>query len=40
MQSVYEMAHRIAREDADRLRDLGYRLHEANLTDRERDLPK
>jgi hypothetical protein len=40
IQSVYEMAHRIAREDADRLRDLGYRLHEANLTDRERDLPK
>jgi len=39
-QTVYEMAHRIAREDADRLRDLGHRLHGANLTDRERDLPK
>ena len=39
-QTVYEVVHRIAREDADRLRDLGYRLHGANLTDRERDLPK
>lgn len=38
--TVYEVAHRMAREDADRLRDLSYRLHGANLTDRERDLPK
>lgn len=38
--TVYAMVHRIVREDTDRLRDLGYRLHEANLTDRERDLPK
>lgn len=39
-QTVYAMVHRIVREDTTRLRDLGYRLHEANLTDRERDLPK
>lgn len=38
--TIYEIVHRITREDADRLRDLSYRLHEANLTDRERDLPK
>jgi hypothetical protein len=39
-QSLFEIVHRITREDADRLRNLGYRLHEANLTDRDRDLPK
>ena len=38
--TLFEAVHRITREDADRLRDLGYRLHGANLTDRERDLPK
>lgn len=39
-QSLFAAVHRITREDADRLRNLGYRLHEANLTDRDRDLPK
>jgi hypothetical protein len=38
--TVYEMVHHIVRADTDRLRDLSYRLHEANLTNRERDLPK
>ena len=38
--SVYEIAHQITQDDTQRLRTLGYRLHEANLTDRERDLPK
>lgn len=39
-QSVYEIAHRITQDDAQRLRTLGHRLHETNLTDRERGLPK
>ncbi|MEM8559499.1 MAG: hypothetical protein AAGG50_16900 [Bacteroidota bacterium] len=33
-------ALRICQHDADRLRDLAYRLHESKLTDRAEDLPK
>lgn len=40
VRTLFEAVHRITREDAGRLRDLGHRLHAANLTDRERDLPK
>lgn len=40
VQNVYEIAYRIAQDDAERLRTLGRRLHEANLTERSRDLPK
>ena len=31
---------RICQHDADRLRDLAYRLHESKLTSRAEDLPK
>lgn len=38
--NVYEVVHHIIQEDTRRLRTLSYRLHETNLTDRDRDLPK
>lgn len=37
---VYALALGIARQDADLLRPVGYRLHAARLTDRPQDLPK
>lgn len=37
--SLFELAHRIIQEDLDRLRDLGYRLHGAHLSDRDKPLP-
>lgn len=37
--SLFELAHRIVQEDLDRLRDLGYRLHGAHLSDRDEPLP-
>ncbi|HMB92539.1 MAG TPA: DinB family protein, partial [Rhodothermales bacterium] len=37
---VYAVAHYLTQHDADLLRTIGYRLHETNLTDRSRDLPK
>lgn len=33
--TLAELLHRYARADLDRLRDLGYRLHDADLSDRE-----
>ena len=37
---VYAVAHHLTQHDADLLRTIGYRLHETNLTDQPRDLPK
>lgn len=37
---IYAVAHQITQHDADLLRTVGYRLHETNLTDRSKDLPK
>ncbi len=37
---LFALAHRITQQDADLLRDLGYRLHESRLTDRNEALPK
>jgi hypothetical protein len=37
---VYAVAHHLTQHDADLLRTIGYRLHETNLTDRAKDLPK
>jgi len=33
--TLFELVHRIAREDFERLRDLGYRLHDADLSNRD-----
>lgn len=33
--TLFELVHRMAREDFERLRDLGYRLHDADLSNRE-----
>ena len=38
--TLYDLALAIARHDADELRALAYRLHEAHLTARATDLPK
>ena len=38
--TLYDLALRIVQHDADRLRDLAYRLHESALSDRPGDLPK
>lgn len=37
---LYGLAHLIIQHDADRLREMGYRLHESHLTSRPTDLPK
>lgn len=38
--TLFEYVHRIATADLDRLRDLGLRLHNAHLGDREEEIPK
>jgi hypothetical protein len=37
--TLFTLAHRITQADAERLRDLGYRLHGAHLSDRDEPLP-
>lgn len=37
--TLFALAHRITRTDLERLRDLGYRLHGAHLSDRDKPLP-
>ncbi len=37
---VYALAHHLTQHDADLLRAVGYRLHEAHLSSRPQDLPK
>lgn len=37
--SLFDLVHRITQRDADRLRSLGYRLHNAHLSDRDEPLP-
>ena len=37
--TLFDLVHRITQEDAERLRDLGYRLHGAHLSDRDEPLP-
>lgn len=39
-QDVYRLAHTITQHDADVLREIGQRLHESHLTERQQDLPK
>jgi len=37
--TLFELVYRMARADAERLRDLGYRLHNAHLSERDKPLP-
>lgn len=37
--TLFGLVHRITQTDAERLRDLGYRLHGAHLSDRDEPLP-
>jgi len=37
--TLFDLVHRITQADAERLRDLGYRLHGAHLSDRDKPLP-
>lgn len=37
--TLFDLAYRITQADAERLRDLGYRLHGAHLSDRDEPLP-
>jgi len=37
--TLFDLAHRITQDDAERLRDLGYRLHGAHLSNRDEPLP-
>lgn len=37
--TLFELVHRMTQEDLQRLRDLGYRLHGAHLSDRDEPLP-
>ncbi len=37
--TLFELVHRFTQTDAERLRDLGYRLHGAHLSDRDEPLP-
>jgi hypothetical protein len=37
--TVFTLVHRMTQTDAERLRDLGYRLHGAHLSDRDEPLP-
>jgi hypothetical protein len=37
--TLFDLAHRITQTDAERLRDLGYRLHGAHLSDGDEPLP-
>ena len=37
--TLFDLVFQMAQEDANRLRDLGYRLHNAHLSDRDKPLP-
>jgi hypothetical protein len=37
--TLFTLVHRITQADAERLRDLGYRLHGAHLSERDEPLP-
>lgn len=37
--SLFDLVHRITQQDTERLRSLGYRLHNAHLSDRDEPLP-
>lgn len=37
--SLFQLVHRMTQADVQRLRDLGYRLHGAHLSDRDKPLP-
>lgn len=37
--TIFDLVHRMTQADADRLRDLGYRLHGAHLSDSDKPLP-
>lgn len=37
--TLFDLVHRMTQADAERLRTLGYRLHNAHLTDRDEPLP-
>jgi hypothetical protein len=37
--TLFDLVHRMTQADAERLRDLGYRLHGAHLSDRDEPLP-
>ncbi|MFB6247673.1 MAG: DinB family protein [Salinibacter sp.] len=37
--TLFDLVHRMTQTDAERLRDLGYRLHGAHLSDRDEPLP-
>ena len=37
--TLFDLVHRMTQADADRLRELGYRLHGAHLSDRDKPLP-
>lgn len=37
--TVFDLVYRMAQADANRLRDLGYRLHNAHLSNRDKPLP-